>query len=298
MKNPIFINGKIYPEEKVRISPVNSSMLFGEGLFESIPVYRGQPLFLQDHLERLRKGCRFLDWALWPEAIFKKAIRLFTELNKTDENFMIRFNLYQDLKMPASPRSFSKGIPSLWASIRPLSHHPESFWPRFASIGISPWKVPDIQTVPNDFKWTFYMMTRQVYRNYPDWQEMIRVNQEGYAVDGASSSVLWFDGKIIRIPPGRWLGLQSVTQKKVVGLCRQMGIKVIEKPWRPRETFQKGEIILAGSGVGVMGVIFLNGRAFKQAPRLIVRLWQYYREWARNPNVFSGASLMEKPAEH
>ncbi|MGH7740155.1 MAG: aminotransferase class IV [bacterium] len=267
--------------ESARVSPLSGAALFGEGLFESIPVYAGRPLFLKDHLERLQKGCGFLDWPFPPSAEFQKAIRLFHRVYPSD--FMIRFNLTQPFAMPVHPRSRGDR-PELWAFIRPLAHQRESFWPARGPVGISPWTVPDSQSLPNQFKWAFYMMTRKAYRQHPSWREMVRVNREGYAVDGAGSSVLWFDGRKVLIPPRGWVGLEGITQKKITALCRRLGLAVVEKPWRPLETLNRGELIFTGSGVGVMTASRLAGKRFKSPSRLALRLWQYYRDWTRFPS--------------
>jgi branched-subunit amino acid aminotransferase/4-amino-4-deoxychorismate lyase len=139
------------------------------------------------------------------------------------------------------------------------------------------------------------MMTRQAYRKNPKWREMVRVNREGYAVDGAGSSVLWFDGRKVQAPPRAWVGLEGVTQKKVTALCRQLGIPVVEKPWRPDWVLSRGELIFTGSGVGVMGATHLHGKKLKSSHSLALRLWQHYRQWARRPDLFKGAQLIEKP---
>ncbi len=269
--------------EKAKISPLNGASLFGESLFESVPVYGGQALFLEDHLERLKKGCEFLGWPMPRPQEFKKAAALFYAIHPQD--FMIRFNLAQEFKMPVSPRSVSRLAPKLWAFIRPLGHDPSSAWPPLGAVGVSPWTVPETTSVPNEFKWAFYMMSRRVYRQHPAWKEMVRVNSKGFAVDGAGSAVLWFDGKKVLAPPQSWVGLQSVTQKKVTALCRLLGVPVVEKPWRPAQVLKRGELIFAGSGVGVMGATHLQGVRLKSPPRLVLRLWQYYRRLIQDPDL-------------
>ncbi|HET9870224.1 MAG TPA: aminotransferase class IV [bacterium] len=282
MSAPLFLDGRLVPEARAAVSPLSSAALFGESLFESLPVYGGKPLFLDDHLGRLRKGCAFLGWPMPPAARFRRAIGLFHRVHSGD--FIIRFNLAREYRMPVHPRTRGEGPPRLWAFIRPLTHGPGDFWPLLGPVGVSPWRVPDRQSAPNQFKWAFYMMTRRAYHAHPGWKEMVRVNAQGYAVDGAGSGVMWFDGKKVRVPPRAWVGLESVTQNRVRALCGRLGVRVVERPWRPRETLRRGELIFTGSGVGVMGATHLNGARLPGPPRLALRLWQYYRDWARDPD--------------
>ncbi len=282
MSHLLYWGGRLVKPEKAKLSVLNGASLFGESLFESVPVYGGRALFLEDHLERLKKGCEFLDWQMPRPQEFKKAAALFHAVHP--ENFMIRFNLAQEFKMPVSPRSAGSRVPKLWAFIRPLGHDPASAFPPLGPVGVSPWTVPESGSVPNEFKWAFYMMTRRVYRQHREWKEMVRVNSKGFAVDGAGSAVLWFDGKKVLAPPKSWVGLQSVTQKKVAALCRFLKVSVVEKPWRPSQVVKRGELIFAGSGVGVMGATHLQGVKLKDPPRLVLRLWQYYRLLIQDPN--------------
>jgi branched-chain amino acid aminotransferase/para-aminobenzoate synthetase component 1 len=69
----ICLNGVITSAESARISPFDRGFLYGDGLFETIRCYRGRPLFLEEHLERLFSSARALDislsdnvpWAHW-----------------------------------------------------------------------------------------------------------------------------------------------------------------------------------------------------------------------------------------
>src|SRR6266545_7921333 len=54
------INGKFVPPEQAVVSVLDRSFLFGDGVFETIPVYNGKPFRWAQHLERLARGADFL----------------------------------------------------------------------------------------------------------------------------------------------------------------------------------------------------------------------------------------------
>src|ERR687887_2608655 len=56
----VFMNGQFVEEEAARVSVFDRSFLYGDGLFETIPVYGGRPFRWAQHLERLNRGADFL----------------------------------------------------------------------------------------------------------------------------------------------------------------------------------------------------------------------------------------------
>lgn len=48
-----YINGIFTPLSEARISPMDRGFLFGDGVYEVIPCYNGQPVAMPYHLERL-----------------------------------------------------------------------------------------------------------------------------------------------------------------------------------------------------------------------------------------------------
>jgi branched-subunit amino acid aminotransferase/4-amino-4-deoxychorismate lyase len=276
----VFWRGELLPWDRARISPMNTGLFFGESLFESIPVYGHSPLFLPDHLDRLKKGCDFLDWPLPPAGLFRRAIGLFAKEWSKAPGFLARFQLVQETGPKDGPRTFSRRPPVLFATSRPLRHDPRSPLPPVGKVGVSHWRAAHSGMNPNGFKLPAYLTIRDTFRKNPGWDEMLRVNDGGYVVDGGGATPLWFDGERVLSPPLSLGGLESVTRKKMIRLARSLGLAVAEKAWKPSWTLQKGELFFVGSGVGLMRVSRLGGKRPANRGALGLRLWQYYRNWA------------------
>lgn len=50
------LNGAFLPIEQARISPLDRGFLFGDAIYEVIPVFGGQPLLLDEHLARMERS--------------------------------------------------------------------------------------------------------------------------------------------------------------------------------------------------------------------------------------------------
>lgn len=53
-----FINGKFTPVEELVLPIDERGHNFGDGIYEVIRVYKGQPFMLDEHLERLEKSAQ------------------------------------------------------------------------------------------------------------------------------------------------------------------------------------------------------------------------------------------------
>lgn len=52
----VVLNGRIVRAADVRVSPLGEGFMYGLGVFETLKVSRGQPVFFAEHFERLRRG--------------------------------------------------------------------------------------------------------------------------------------------------------------------------------------------------------------------------------------------------
>src|SRR5687767_15817217 len=56
MSEIVYLNGEFMPLEKAVIPVLDRGFIFGDGVYEVIPVYSGHPFRLQEHLKRLAQS--------------------------------------------------------------------------------------------------------------------------------------------------------------------------------------------------------------------------------------------------
>jgi D-alanine transaminase len=54
--NPVFLNGKLLPLEQANVSVLDRGFIFGDGVYELVPVYSRVPFRLDEHLTRLERS--------------------------------------------------------------------------------------------------------------------------------------------------------------------------------------------------------------------------------------------------
>src|SRR4051812_28041460 len=74
----VFFQGRFMPEAKAKVSIFDRSLLYGDGLFETVRILRGRPFRWRQHLERLSHGAEFLGIQLpfSPKALTQHSLEL------------------------------------------------------------------------------------------------------------------------------------------------------------------------------------------------------------------------------
>ena len=60
MSATVNVNGRITPERDAVISVFDHGFLYGEGVYETLRTYNGQPFLFERHMQRLRRSAGML----------------------------------------------------------------------------------------------------------------------------------------------------------------------------------------------------------------------------------------------
>ena len=123
MKYYIF-QGHLIEKDEQCINLLDRGLLFGEGLFETIRVYNGVPFLLENHINRLKNGCKQLTISVDFQEILQ-AIDKFIEANQLLEG-SLRLSVTGGLNyfitgrkgVPYSPKLYLKGYSALVSKIK------------------------------------------------------------------------------------------------------------------------------------------------------------------------------------
>src|SRR5690242_8893779 len=64
MAATVNVNGRMFDQEHAVISVFDHGFLYGEGVYETLRTYNGQPFLFDRHMRRLRNSARMLDLAI------------------------------------------------------------------------------------------------------------------------------------------------------------------------------------------------------------------------------------------
>jgi D-alanine transaminase len=246
----VYINGEYLPPEQARISPFDRGFLFGDGIYEVIPVFGGKPFRFKEHFDRLDKslseiGMRNpLTREQWQD-IFS---RLCTETGTADQSIYLQIT--RDHRFPENV------TPTVFAYSKPLNPPPVKPHEGITCITASDWRWQrcDIKSIS---LLGSVLPAEQAARANAREAILIR---DGIVWEGASSNVFAvIDGVLRTAPIGRYL-LGGITRDVIVELMEQNPkIAFTEKAFTEAEMRRASEVWISSSTREILPVTTLDG---------------------------------------
>ena len=287
----VFLNGEYMPIELARVPVLDRGFLFGDGLYEVIPVYSRRPFRLKQHLARLQDGCDAIslsnpyDARHWGEIIGRVV-----ESNPWEDQA-----IYLQVTRGVSRRGhiFPKDIkPTVFVMANPL------VTPSPAAVENG---LPAITA--QDFRWTradiksVSLLGNCMLRSMADDAGCIEaiLLRDGMLTEASVSNVFIVKGGRVLTPPNSNLMLPGTTCDVVLELLetggKAGGIAHEVRPVTEAELRAADEIWLTSSSKEVLAVNALDGKPVgtgKPGPvfRKVHALYQDYK-----------ASVMRAPAQ-
>jgi len=272
----IYLNGRFVPAEQATISVMDRGFLFGDSVYEVIPVFGGRCFRLAEHLARLDYSLREtriaapMDHAAWT-ALLERLIELH---GGGDQSVYLQVTrgVYAQ-REHAFP---GEQAPTVLAMTRPLAAAPSLPEP-VACITLE-----DIRWSRCDIKTTSLLgnvlMTQQALEAGADEAILLR---DGCVWEGASSNVFAVLGEVLYTAPKGHHILGGITRDLVVELARQHGLDCREQALDAAELARADEIWLSSSARELTPVTRLNGRPVGAGvPGPLVRtVWAWYRSF-------------------
>lgn len=250
-KQTVYLNGEFLPIEAAKVSVMDRGFLFGDGVYEVIPVYGGKPFRLAEHLARLEnslQGIR-MDSPLSAEAWEK----IFRQLISGDHDQSIYLQVTRGAP-PKRDHAFPKDTaPTVFVMCTPIAPIPAS--------GVCAMTVPDIR-----WQWC-HIKAITLLANVLQRQQAVDAGcaeailiRDGHAIEGAASNLFVVLGDTIVTPPKGNDILPGITRDLTVEIARDHGVPCEERPIRLEELEAANEVWVTSSTREILPVVNLNGK--------------------------------------
>ena len=252
----VFLNGQYLPIEQACISVLDRGFLFGDGVYEVIPLYAGLPLRLDAHIARLNaslQGIRMapvLELDAWREIIHK----LRAQQPGQDQMIYLQVTRGADSK-----RDHVFPMPAVAPTIFAMSKLLPLPDPKVKN-GIAVITLDDLRWRQCHIKATTLLANVLAKQDALDAQatEAILL-RDGKALEGAASNLFIVKDGLIITPPKGPLILPGITRDLVLELAAAEGLPWCEAEIDQDSLFTADEIWMTSSTKEVMPVISLNG---------------------------------------
>jgi D-alanine transaminase len=254
----VYLNGEFLPIEQAKVSVLDRGFIYGDGVYELVPVYRRQPYRMREHLARLNRSCAGIglanphDAAAW-ESIIRDLIARMPFDDQAVYFQVTRGVARRDHAFPAgvAPTVFMMSNPLALPSAEQVER------------GVAVITGPDERWLHCDLKTTSLLgnvLARQAAVDAGAVESVLF--RDGYLTEASASNVLIVKSGLIVAPPKENLILPGITYDATFDLARKGGLEVAIRPVSREEALGADEMWLSSSSKEVLAVTKVDGRPF------------------------------------
>ena len=253
----VYLNGEFLPLAEARIPVLDRGFIYGDGVYEVVPIYARQPFRMAQHLARLQHsldGIRLANphTAQQWEALIGALAQRQPIADQALYLQVTRGVAARDLAMP------SDVTPTVFLTSSPLRAPPAE--QRHAGVACVTardfrWERADIKCV----SLLGNVLARQIAADHGAVETLLF--RDGFLTEGAGSNA-WLvkDGALIGPPPSEHV-LEGVRVRLLRELCEEEGIGFSLRPVAEGEVSAADELLLSSSSKEVLAVTRLDGEA-------------------------------------
>jgi D-alanine transaminase len=249
------LNGSLLPLREARISPLDRSFLFGDGVYEVIAARRGQPRRLAAHLARLIRSLREIRLHNpHSEAEWHALVLALIEANGGG-NLYVYLQVSRGAEFGRNHAPLPQIEPTIFAFCSPL---PVTA-PETLERGVTCITAEDTRWARCDIKSVSLLANVLLRQQGIDAgaAETILL-RDGWLTDASSSTVYVVSRGQVRAPPNSQHLLPGTTRSLVEELADAHGIACASVPLREAELRAADEIWLSAATRGVIAVTVLD----------------------------------------
>ena len=250
-----FLNGEFVELSNAKISVLDRGFIFGDGVYEVIPVYSKRLFRLDEHLERLQKSLDAVRITNpYPESEWKKFLSQIVMKHAEEDQ-----SIYLQITRGVAPRdhAFPKGVkPTVFMMSTPLKVTDQATFEK----GIAAITLDDIRWLHCNVKAIALLPNILMRQTAIDEgaQEAILV-RDGEVTEGAASNVFIVRNGVIKTPPKSARLLPGVTRDLVVELAQKQGLLCEESNFSRPELQAADEIWMTSSTKEILPIVEVDG---------------------------------------
>ncbi len=250
----VFLNGKWLPADQAKVSAFDRGFVFGDGVYEVIPVYGKRPFRLTQHLARLDRSCNSIrlqnphSGEEWTKIIGQ----LIEQSNSDDQSIYLQITRGVAARDHAFPVKVS---PTSFAFSKPLKYADN----KEQENGVSAITTEDIRWLRCDIK-SVALLANVILRQdaiESGAAEAILLRDESLT-EGAASNIFIVKNDCIITPPKSELILPGITRDLIVELAQANDICMEERNVTVRELMTADEVWMSSSTKEILPIVTVN----------------------------------------
>ncbi len=273
----VFLNGKFLPIEQAMVPVLDRGFIFGDGVYELIPVYSRAPFRMDEHLARLERSLAAVrirnpySRQRWREIIRE----LVAQQPWEDQGVYFQVTRGVAKRDHAFPADVE---PTVFVMSNPLVNPPRELVDR----GVGAVTAPDNRWLRCDIKSISLLgnvLARQASADVGAAETILF--RDGKLTEASASNVFVAKNGLLLSPPKSNLILPGITYDLVVEIARMTKIPIEFRAVSESEVRGADEVWVTSSSKEILAVVTLDGKPVgdgKPGP-LFRKAWQAYQEF-------------------
>lgn len=272
----VYLNGSFLPLSQAHVSVLDRGFIYGDGVYELVPVYAREPFRMPHHLARLQRSLDGIRLANpYPDGEWERILRdLVARQPFADQA------VYFQVTRGAAKRdhSFPKdATPTVFMMSNPLPLPTREQVERGVSVVTADdnrWHRCDLKTI----SLLGNVLMRQLATDEGAAETVMF--RDGFLTEASASNVLIVKDGAIVMPPKDNLILPGVTYDATMEFARDAGVPLAVRPVPKAEALAADEMWLSSSTKEVLAVTTVDGRPFAGGTPgpVFRRLWAVFQE--------------------
>jgi branched-chain amino acid aminotransferase len=254
MNDYIFLNGSIISEKEGYITSKDRGFLYGDGIFDTLRSYKGNPFKLTEHLNRLRSSAQKLKIPLiFTDPFLRNVIQTLMKKNNIPDAY---------IRITLSRGSGRRGLvmcdhskPTLLIEVKELTPYPKELYEKGMSIIVSKTKRSTscpISCHKTTNLLTSIMVKEEIKSRSAD--DALLLNTDNDVIECTVSNLFMVKEKRVITPPLDTNILPGITRKTVLDICRNMNLPAKEERFSVETLIDADEVFITNSLMEIMPV--------------------------------------------
>jgi len=281
----VYLNGKFVPLSGAQVSVLDRGFIYGDGVYELIPVYGREPFRMTPHLKRLQRSLDGIGLANpHTEAQWEALVRdLVARTPYPNQGVYFQVTRGVAKRDHAFPKDTP---PTVFMMSNPLatpSREQVEGGVAVVTAEDNRWHRCDLKTI----SLLGNVLMRQLAADAGAIETVMF--RDGFLTEASASNVMIVKDGTIIMPPKDHLILPGVTFDATIEFAQAAGIPLVMRPVPMAEAMAADEMWLSSSTKEVLAVTTIDGKPFaggKPGP-VFRRMWQEFQ--ARKPHAMAPA---------
>jgi D-alanine transaminase len=254
----VYVNGKFVKLSEAHVSVLDRGFIFGDGIYEVVPIYHGQPFRMKEHFDRLDRSLKKLEIAPpMQRAQWESLVQDLLDRVPVDGCAMIYIQVTRGVAKRDHAFPVPAVTPTVFAMVAPMVPPGDAA----RNKGLKVISIPDERWLHCDIKSVSLLgnvLAKQAAVN-AGVDEVVQY-RDGFLTEGASCNIWVVANGTVHAPPKDHLVLEGIRYGLLQELCAENDIPFVLAQV-PRAVVESAdELMLSSATREVLPIIELDGR--------------------------------------